>query len=103
MGATGHELLVHTRFVARDRGSGVAAGMCVAIRVHAFGALRTLIGPMTKLTRYTPDSHLLGPYHQKSTMPRITLFEPKPAARTGAVKVAPRPLLAGVGVKRSKP
>jgi hypothetical protein len=38
-----------------------------------------------------------------STMPRITSLEPKLAPRTGAVKVAPRPSLAGTGVKRTKP
>jgi hypothetical protein len=42
LGASGHELLVHEGFLARDRGSWVAAGGCVGVRVHAFGAVRAL-------------------------------------------------------------
>ena len=59
---------------------------------------------MATKPRHTPDTSLSGSkYHQGSTMPRITPLEPKPAPRTGAVKVAPHPSLAGTGVKRSKP
>jgi hypothetical protein len=50
---------------------------------------------MTKLPNWKPDSQLLGPYHQKSTMPAIKALEAKPTHRPGAISKAPTPTIHG--------